>query len=684
MIKKKLLFTLLPTCLFANLYVAISSSPLNSVQSSANRIEFIENLGQLVDENRTAIADVQYYSFTPGMDLYFSANGVGYVFRRNSEESVLVSEGGTDRKKASGTTETYRMDMVLIGANRALKIVAEDISETYTNYYLGHCPDGLVNVHQYRKLVYKEVYPHIDLVFYTVEKGLKYDFVVYPGGDPADIGFTYNGASSFDITDNGNIHVVNPVGSMDEFAPYAFQLSNNTKTVVECNFKKTARSISFDVADYNPLEVLVIDPNLIWGSYFGGTSNFDQGYGVAADNNGSVCIIGKTASTSGVSSVGVHQTSHGGGTYDVFVSKFNSNGTLAWATYYGGTGTDDSYESGITTDASGNIYITGLTYSTTAIATAGTHKSTMTSGVQDAFLVKFNSAGIRQWGTYFGSDSNNDEGADVEVDVNGNVFIVGTTGSSANVATGGSHQTNFGGGYDVYLAKFNSSDGTLFWATYYGGSGWDYGYGVSSDINGNIYAAGVTQNTAGNIIVTNGAHQTAFGGSTSDAFLVKFNSAGVRQWGTYYGGNANETGSRVDNDMNGGVYLLGYTESPDNIATVGAHMPNYAGNTDAFLAKFDTAGVRLWGTYFGGSLTEYGVGLGVEKICGVTSICFSGRTNSTSGISTAGSYQSTKGGLYDSYLVIFDSAGVQSYGTYYGGTNDEFGYNIAVTKYYIA
>jgi hypothetical protein len=146
---------------------------------------------------------------------------------------------------------------------------------------------------------------------------------------------------------------------------------------------------------------------------------------------------------------------------------------------------------------------------------------------------------------------------------------------------------------------------TRLWGTYYGGSGsgGDLGYSCSTDASGNVYLAGYTSSNTGTIIATAGSHQSTNGGGTSDAFLVKFNLSGVRQWGTYYGGAGDDLGYSCATAGAGNVYLAGYTASNTGtiLATAGSHQSTYGGGTyDAFFLKFNTSGLRLWGTYYGG------------------------------------------------------------------------------------
>ena len=149
---------------------------------------------------------------------------------------------------------------------------------------------------------------------------------------------------------------------------------------------------------------------------------------------------------SGISTIGAHQSAYGGGYSDGFLVKFDSNGLRQWGTYYGGSLLDVSFS--CATDASGNVYMSGETQSPNGIATSGAHQTT----VDGAFLVSFNSSGVRQSGTYYGGIKNV-----CTTDASGNVYMTGYTQSNSGIATAGAHQTaNGNNGYnDAFLVKFN-------------------------------------------------------------------------------------------------------------------------------------------------------------------------------------------------------------------------------------
>jgi hypothetical protein len=150
-----------------------------------------------------------------------------------------------------------------------------------------------------------------------------------------------------------------------------------------------------------------------------------------------------------------------------------------------------------------------------------------------------------------------------------------------------------GVGADAFLTKFDAN-GIRVLGTYYGGAGADLGFSCSSDAIGNVYLGGYTSSNSGTAIATALSHQANYGGGTNDAYLAKFNSSGIRQWGTYYGGLGEERAYSCAVDNTGSLFLAGYTDSNTGtaIATLGSHQPNYGGGVyDAFLVKFDVCDI---------------------------------------------------------------------------------------------
>jgi hypothetical protein len=658
---------------FASLTISISANTntneLEKFNSAKSTISFTENKGQISDQNYNPRPDVLFSGEANGLTFHIRKDGISYQTSRvdswkQQDENLpegMREEGKTDSVPDQMTI--YRTDINWLGFNRDYTIENGESTAGFNNYYLPSCPDGAMNVKSYTDVTFKNLYTGVDVKWYEKNGELEYDFIVAPNTDYTKISWEIKGADRITIGENGQLIIETPLGNIEEQAPIAFQ----GETKVEATWKIDGNKISFQLGSYNENEVLIIDPVVrLWGTYYGGSSD-EYGRSCATDASGNVFLAGYTQSNSGIATTGAHQTSRGGGSWNAFLVKFNSSGTRQWGTYYGGTAGEAAYH--CATDASGNVYLTGESKSTTGIATTGAHQTSKGS-LEDAFLVKFNSSGVRQWGTYYGG-SGNDYGKSCATDASGNVYLVGDArNSTTGIATTGAHKTIRGGIRDAFLVKFNSS-GVRQWGTFYGGSGDDKGGSCATDASGNVYLAGDASSTTG--IATTGAPQTTYGGR-NDAFLVKFNSSGVRQWGTYYGGSGREYGRSCATDANGNVYLAGDAESTTGIATTGAHQTTFGGYNDAYLVKFNSSGARQWGTYYGGTTAEYGGSCATDAS---GNVYLAGRTRSTTGIATTGAHQNTFGGLDDAFLVKFNSSGVRQWGTYYGGTGLDYGYSCA-------
>jgi len=240
------------------------------------------------------------------------------------------------------------------------------------------------------------------------------------------------------------------------------------------------------------------------------------------------------------------------------------------------------------------------------------------------------------------------------------------------VATNGAWKTSYtaGGqyGFDVFVAKFNSTGTTLLWGTYYGGAEDDYGYDIALDASNNVYITGTTSSTSG--IATSRVWQNSYGGN-GDAFIAKFNSSGsVLLWGTYYGGSADDGSLSIALDGNDNPCITGFTFSTNGIATSGAWQSSTSGSYEiGFVAKFNSSGTNLsWGTYTGS------IGSGNSLVLdGSDNVIITGGTYQA-GIATAGAWQTTYGGNTDAFVAKFNPTGTALiWETYYGGSQRDVG-----------
>ncbi|OOQ57308.1 hypothetical protein BC343_14435 [Mucilaginibacter pedocola] len=396
--------------------------------------------------------------------------------------------------------------------------------------------------------------------------------------------------------------------------------------------------------------------NRLWATYYGGTSS-DLAYGVTTDNDGNIIIAGYTQSN-GMATAGTAQDALAGD-YDAFVAKFSTNGTRIWATYYGGPINAFGIQSGedaalaVTTDASGNIYFTGYTYSQNfPVKGAAPHQLAL-AGSYDAFVVKLNTAGAASFATYYGG-TQDDAGRGIAVG-GSQVYVTGYTNSPTKISTGGAQQTTYGGGgyWDAFLTAF-SPTGLQQWGTYYGGNVYDdKGFGVAVDSEGSVYMTGSAATPGLGTIATVGSHKQSIGGN-EDAFLAKFNSLGARQWGTYYGGTATDISSAISINASDDIFIGGNTKSTAGIGNAGFKNDYTPGGfpttTDGWVARFKKDGTLQWGSYIGDAGDDAVNGLATSG----NFVYMAGSTNSNTGFVTNAFQNAFGGGVSDGFLAKAD------------------------------
>jgi Beta-propeller repeat/Abnormal spindle-like microcephaly-assoc'd, ASPM-SPD-2-Hydin len=264
------------------------------------------------------------------------------------------------------------------------------------------------------------------------------------------------------------------------------------------------------------------------------------------------------------------------------------------------------------------------------------------------------------------------------VDSAGNAYItgsVGTFGSPVFPVTTGAFQTASGGNQDAFVTKLNASGSALVYSTYLGGNDTDQGSAIAVDSAGNAYVTGYTLST--NFPTTPGAFQVAMGGYYT-AFVTKLNAAGsALVYSTYLDGNQISEAFGIAVDSAGNAYVAGDTNSYNFPTTTGAFQVSLLGTFNAFVTKLNAAGsAPVYSTYFGGNGNDrpFGIVLDSSNNAYVT-----GQTSSTNFPTTAGAFQTATGGGEDAFVTKLNAAGsALVYSTYLGGSNNDFGYGIAV------
>ncbi len=629
--------------------------PLNDTFNAKSSISlFEENKGQVTGVDAEKVSFVYKEG---GLSVFLLPNGLAYQFSKTimpegykppNKFSDLSERKKMDSLKKTAKTETYRMDIELLGTSREALITAEGKSLDYINYYNHDAMD----VYSYNTIIYHNIYPNIDWVIYKSANNLKYDFVVKPGGNPKDIKIKTKYVEDLKLNTDGSLSLINKMGTISEQKPISFQENN----IIDTKFEVDANIITFDIAEYEKTKTIKIDPAIVWSTYYGG-SLFDGGWCTAVDDSDNVFMSGHTTSSSNIASGGYQKTLSGN--YDAYLVKFNKYGVRQWATYYGGSEDDDG--TFCIVDKYNNIFMGGSTESTSKITYNG-FQNTL-SGLSDAYFVKFNTNGKRLWATYYGGHSY-DYGDACSIDKSGNIYIVGSTTSDSGIAYNGYKNKIYGACSEPFVVKFNSS-GSRIWASYYGGGGSDGFSSCTVDDSNNIYIVGGTNSTT---YISKGGFQDTFGGGVADAFLTKFDSNGNLKWGTYYGGANDDRAFYCTVDKFFDVYMGGFTSSTAKISYNGHQNKHGGGSYDGFLVKFTSSGSRQWATYFGGSADD-GIGSFVPDDSGNLYLC--GFTTSASNISYNGFQNTYGGGIDDGFIAKMSSSGTRLWASYFGGDNKE-------------
>jgi len=270
--------------------------------------------------------------------------------------------------------------------------------------------------------------------------------------------------------------------------------------------------------------------SLLFDKVFGG-SDSEIAHGIDCDQQGNIVFLGLTFSNDLPVTTNSFQSHPGNlvNNLDFFIVKCNSLGAIDWSTYYGDS--LDVFDGAISCDINGNIYVTGWAEVRNLNTYGVNGYQNHSNNSYDAFLTKFSGNGNLIWSTYYGGVPANgtSRGISIDTDMQGNVFMCGTTESMIGIAYNGFQNTlinqpqPFREG--LFLVKFDSN-GIRLCSTYYEGmyaeSCYSLNNSIATDVSGNVYMLGYSDGSNSTNIVS-GGFQMSFGGIT-DALLVKFSS----------------------------------------------------------------------------------------------------------------------------------------------------------------
>jgi gliding motility-associated-like protein len=568
------------------------------------QMEFVENKGQWDSrvnfkgdfssgsfylESRGFTVDMHNAADLLNISATLHGHGTTMGTSRASTVDGMPGPGETTTPTLVLHSHVYKVNF--LGSNTNVLPVPDKVQPGYNNYILGNDPAKWAgNCKIYEAVTYKNIYPNIDIRYYTAESGqLKYDFIVRPGGNPDAIAMRYDGTTKLEIK-NRELVIGTSVGDVKELYPYSYQSISGKREVVDCKYVLSNNVVRFKVQRYSPKETLVIDPTLIFSSFTGSPQD-NWGYTATPGPGGTFFAGGIALGASGGFPVspGAYQTTYSGGAsedtngpFDMAIFKFSSNGSQRlYATYLGGDRNEQPHS--MISDAQGNLIVAGRSSSHNFPATPARAGSTTD---YDIVVIKLNAAGTAAiGGQRIGGTANdgvnirgkyvNPDGADatrrnygddarseVILDAAGNIFLASCTQSSNFPVTGGTGiQTTFGGGrQDGVILKFNPNLSAVLFSSYFGGSGDDACFVMSiNPSSGNLYVAGGT--TSNNLPGSKAGVMTpTFQGGETDGFITEVTPDGatlIRT--TYQGTTGNDLVYGIQFDKFGFPYIMGTT-----------------------------------------------------------------------------------------------------------------------------
>jgi len=643
------------------------SSILTMRLAGANRLSEISGLDETVSKsnyfigndphkwrtNVARFARVRYASVYPGVDMIYYGN------QRQLEYDLVVSPGADPRNIALKFTTYPHAASLRIDENGDL---------------IAHLDGGDVRFH----------------------KPIAYQTDAQSQRKLVDVSYALkNEQVSFNLGayDRSRQLVIDPVlqyatylGGSDEDAAFGVATDKFGDALVIGSTRSTDFPLQGQLQTYHPgacgnqacrdVFITKFSPSLraeLYSSYYGGSGD-DVGTSIVFDSMGDIFAAGWTTSAD-FPTKNAYQSSLKGGS-DGFVFELASLGTfIEYSTYLGGSGNDQI--NSLVLDSNLNAYVVGYTESTDFPTTRGIRRCGLTKSNTCAtgFATKVNPQGTGLvYSSYLGGSNGLGDAAYADaVDPNGNLYIVGITGSPNFPITPGAYDTHCGtdskcdGTFDGFVTKVNATASGLAFSTFLGGSGFDYLSGVTIYQFGSVFVSGNTAST--DFPTTTGAAQTTFGGMSNgcvpstqtncgDVTISKLAGKGnALEYSTYLGGSGDEyPGSSIAIDGGGNAYVTGQTSST-NFPLAGAFQGTYGGGgSDAFVTQLNATGTKFtYSSYLGGSGADFGYHVSVDPFGQLMVV---GGTVSTNFPATHGAFQTQcgtdgtcNGGLSDAWVA---------------------------------
>ena len=592
-----------------------------------------------------------------------------YVYEATTQDMTPVGEGAH--------YYTYHIEIpanhITGNIGQTYWVIAECTDKTYANDFGVHndaWDDPLAAFFKFDLIVYADKMPPVAVADANPNPQAECDGVYFSGKDSYD-------------PDGGVIQKYewdwNNDGAYEEEGAEVFHVWDNPGTYY-VQLRVTDDEGMTDTLD-TALEI-TIEPANGWAVTWGGVSE-DRCFVVAADEPGNLYVTGYFQDIGVDFDPGAGENIHSSkGNLDAYLSKFNPDGSFAWAKTWGGAESDMARALSI--DDTG-IYIGGW-FSATVDFDPSQEGVTErnTNGFYDCFLSKFDFDGNFLWvQTWGGNDQ--DHFYCLHADGTGGVYASGAFLSSSidlDPAGGDTHYSN--GSWDCWISKFDS-DGAHQWGKSWGGAGDEGVNAIELSGSGNVYCVGNFQGTVNFDPEGTGDSRTAVG--WADPWLVCLDTFGTYQWARTWDGSAISSAFDVCNDTAGNVYVSGdFAYSMDggtiDIDPGPEQDIRYAvGTYDAWLCKLDPSGLFLWGITWGGNWGEgaYSLSTDVSDNIYITGYFRSDSVDFDPGEGSEDiHYNVGMNAEPDIFLMKLDSSGAFDWARTWGSVLQDIGYDVIV------
>ncbi|MEO7532115.1 MAG: PKD domain-containing protein [Sediminibacterium sp.] len=696
---------------------------------SQNYLEFIENKGQW-DKQVKFKGDISSGSFLlqPAgyrVVLYNKTDlsRISESMHSHTGKAVVQNQVNSISKPitpgdAGNNDETLRghiYEMRFLNANQNPEIIPDKPQNTVSNYIMGNDSSKWAsNCHTYQGVTYKNVYPNIDVRYYTSNGVLKYDFIVRPGGDVSRIAMYFEGVDELKVKE-GKLHIKTSVDEVLEMPPYTYQLINGNRTEIPCSYDVKGNIVRFRLGNaYSNSATLVIDPSLVFSTFTGSRAD-NWGYTATYDGSGNFYaggIVFGTPVNGFPASNGAFQqsfkggnnnTGEGQGGFDIAIIKFDPTGVnRVYATYIGGSGNEQPHS--LVVDAAGNLVIAGRTSSADYPTSGALKKFGPQGGTWDMVITKLNASGTALIGSVriggkaddgvniqakyavtgpasIDRNYGDDARSEVILDGSGNIYIASCTQSTDFPVTAVSAQTTVSGDatkgrvQDAVVLKFTPDLSAVLFSVIIGGQGDDAAFVLTlNPTTNNIFVGGTTTSAdfPGNKA---GVKYPGFQGGICDGFVAEFTSNGNFVRDGFFGTQGADIIYGIQFDRYGMLYFSGTTTGDWPI--VNASFSQASGKQFIAKVKPDLSDF-VYSTVFGSGASNPNLSPTAFLVDRCENVYVSGwggginitdafPNSGTKGLSvTPDAFQKTTDGADMYFFVLEKNAKSQLYGSFFG------------------